>query len=68
MQRFLSLGAECVKIQETANASQGFFHCTFFLMFVSFHLLVLMLLITTDIFSFVTVALATANARILIRL
>jgi hypothetical protein len=23
MQRFISLGAECVKIQETANASQG---------------------------------------------
>jgi hypothetical protein len=23
MQRFLSLGAECVKIQETADASQG---------------------------------------------
>jgi hypothetical protein len=31
----------------------------------SFHLLVLMLLITTDIFSFVTVALATAHARIM---
>jgi biopolymer transport protein ExbB/TolQ len=30
----------------------------------SFHLLVLMLLITTDIFFFVTVALATANACI----
>jgi hypothetical protein len=25
MQRFLSLGAECVKIQETADASQGLF-------------------------------------------
>jgi hypothetical protein len=24
MQKFLSLGAECVKIQETADASQGF--------------------------------------------
>jgi hypothetical protein len=23
MQKFLSLGAECVKIQETADASQG---------------------------------------------
>jgi hypothetical protein len=23
MQKFISLGAECVKIQETANASQG---------------------------------------------
>jgi hypothetical protein len=23
MQRYLSVGAECVKIQETANASQG---------------------------------------------
>jgi hypothetical protein len=23
MQRFLSLGAECIKIQETANESQG---------------------------------------------
>jgi hypothetical protein len=25
MQKFLSLGAECVKIQETADASQGMF-------------------------------------------
>jgi hypothetical protein len=25
MQKFLSLGAECIKIQETANASQGIF-------------------------------------------
>jgi hypothetical protein len=24
MQKFLSLGAECVKIQETADGSQGF--------------------------------------------
>jgi hypothetical protein len=25
MQKFLSLGAKCVKIQETADASQGIF-------------------------------------------
>jgi hypothetical protein len=64
MQRFLSLGVECVKIQETANASQGFFVCTFFFCLFLFHLLVLMLLIAADIFSFVIVALATAHARI----
>jgi hypothetical protein len=27
MQKFLSLGAKCIKIQETADASQGFSHC-----------------------------------------
>jgi hypothetical protein len=33
MQKFLSLGDECVKIQETADASQGMFAmiCEFFL-------------------------------------
>jgi hypothetical protein len=62
MQRFLSLGAECVKIQETADASQGFFVVPFSFCFFLFHLLGLMLLIATDIFSFVTVALATAHA------
>jgi hypothetical protein len=64
MQRFLSLSAECVKIQETADASQVFSLYLFSFCLFSFHLLVLMLLITTDIFSFVTVALATAHARI----
>jgi hypothetical protein len=65
MQRFISLRTECVKIQETADASQGFV-CTLLFSFylISFHLLVLMLLMIADIFSFVVVALATANARI----
>jgi biopolymer transport protein ExbB/TolQ len=65
MQRFVSLSAECVKIQETADTSQGFV-CTLLFSFclISFHLLVLMLLMIIDIFSFVVVALATANARI----
>jgi hypothetical protein len=33
MQKFLSLGNECVKIQETVDASQGMFtmNCEFFL-------------------------------------
>jgi biopolymer transport protein ExbB/TolQ len=64
MQRFLSLRAECVKIQETVDASQGFVVCTFFFSLFLFHLLVLLLVIAADIFSFVTVALAMAHARI----
>jgi hypothetical protein len=38
MQKFLPLGDECVKIQETANASQGMFAmiCEFFLSRVCF--------------------------------
>jgi hypothetical protein len=64
MQRFLSLGAECVKIQETADASQGIVICTFFFCLFLFHLLVLLLVIAADIFSFVTVALATTHACI----
>jgi ABC-type protease/lipase transport system fused ATPase/permease subunit len=65
MYRFLSLGTECVKIQETADASQGFFVVPLlFFCLIYFHLLVLMLLMIADISSFVIVALATANARI----
>jgi biopolymer transport protein ExbB/TolQ len=63
MQRFLSLGTDCVKIQETADASKGFSLCPLFLL-VLFYLFVLMLLMATDIFPFVTVSLATALARI----
>jgi hypothetical protein len=65
MQRFITLGGECVKIQETADASQGFV-CTLLFSFclISFHLLVVMLLMIADIFSFVVVALAMANAHI----
>jgi hypothetical protein len=63
MQRFLSLGTDCVKIQETADASKGFSLCPSFLL-VLFHLFVLLLLIAADIISFATVALATALARI----
>jgi hypothetical protein len=44
MQRFLSLGAKCVKIQETADASKGFFIALFTFSLFLFCLLVLMLL------------------------
>jgi biopolymer transport protein ExbB/TolQ len=63
MQRFLSLGTDCVKIPETTDASKGFSFCPSFLL-VLFYLFVLMLLMAADIFSFVTVALATVLARI----
>jgi hypothetical protein len=64
MQKFLSLGAECVKIWETANVSQGFFHCAcdFY-----FHLTCLqpyfyMVLMS---FPFLAASLITARAHIL---
>jgi ABC-type protease/lipase transport system fused ATPase/permease subunit len=63
MQRFLSLGTDCVKIQETADASKGFSVCPSFLL-VLFYLFVFMLLMAADIFSFIIVALATALACI----
>jgi hypothetical protein len=63
MQRFLSLGTDCVKIQETADASKGFSLYPSFLL-VFFHLFVLLLLMAADIISFATVALTTALACI----
>jgi hypothetical protein len=44
MQKFLSLGAECVKIQETADASQGFSIVLVILAFLLFDLLAPILL------------------------
>jgi hypothetical protein len=60
MQKFLSLGTECVKIQETADASQGIFLCacdylTFF--HPRFYRLVMY-------FSLLVAALVMAHARI----
>jgi hypothetical protein len=63
MQIFLSLGTDCVKIQETADASKGFSLYPSFLL-VLFHLFVLLLLMAADIISFATAALTTALARI----
>jgi hypothetical protein len=33
MQRFISFGTDCVKIQESADASKGFFFCPSLLLF-----------------------------------
>jgi septal ring factor EnvC (AmiA/AmiB activator) len=68
MQRFLSLGAECVKIQETANASQGISSVLLTPAFY-FYVLVSISLMAADVsffFSFfcATVALTMARARI----
>jgi hypothetical protein len=62
MQRFLSLGTDCVKIQETADASKCFSFTIWFFCFVS--LFALLFLIVVDIISFFTVALAAAHARV----
>jgi hypothetical protein len=66
MQKFLSLGDECVKIQETADASQGMLSmiCEFFPSCIcSFHLpLVIELLL--HLFHSVVAALTSAHARI----
>jgi hypothetical protein len=62
MQRFLSLGTDCVKIQETADASKGFSFTLHFSCFVS--LFAFLFLIVADIISLFTVALAMALARI----
>jgi hypothetical protein len=62
MQRFLSLGTNCVKIQVTADASKGFSFTLRFSYFVS--LFALFFLIVADIISLFTVALATALARV----
>jgi hypothetical protein len=62
MQRFLFLGTDCVKIQETTNASKGFYFTLQFSCFVT--LFVFLLLIIADIISLLSVALATAHDRI----
>jgi hypothetical protein len=62
MQRFLSLGIDCVKIQETGDASKGFCFSLRFSCFVP--LFAFLFLIVADIISLFTVALATALARI----
>jgi hypothetical protein len=62
MQRFLFLGTDCVKIQETADAFKGFYFTLQFSCFVT--LFVFLLLIIADIISLLSVALATAHARV----
>jgi hypothetical protein len=52
MQKFLSLGAECVKIQETANASQGFSTVLVILALLLIDLLAPILLLVSDVFFF----------------
>jgi hypothetical protein len=64
MQRFLSLDADCVKIQETANASQGISSVLLTPAFY-FYVLVPIFLMAVDVSFFcITVALITAHARI----
>jgi hypothetical protein len=62
MQRFLSLGTDCVKIQETADASKGFSFTLQFSCFVTLY--AFLFLIIADIISLFLVALATAHARV----
>jgi hypothetical protein len=65
MQKFLSLSAECVKIQETADASQGFFCCAcdfyFYFYLTCLHPYFYRLLMS---FPLLVAALVTARARI----
>jgi hypothetical protein len=63
MQKFFSHGNECVKIKETANASQGIFAmiCEFFLSHVCFFRLPLA--IECLIYSFYSVAAALTSAH-----
>jgi hypothetical protein len=63
MQKFLSLGAECVKIQETVEASQGFFHCAcdFYFYLTCLHPCFYRFLMS---FPLLAAALVTAHARI----
>jgi hypothetical protein len=63
MQRFLSLGTECVKIQETANASQGITSVLLTSAFY-FYLLVPILYMLLMSFPLLAAALVTARARI----
>jgi hypothetical protein len=62
MQRFLSLGIDCVKIQETVDASKGFPFALHYSCFVS--LFAFLFLIVADIISLFTVALATTLTRV----
>jgi hypothetical protein len=52
MQKFLSLGAECVKIQETTDASQGISLVLAILALLLLGLLSPMFLWISDVFSF----------------
>jgi hypothetical protein len=66
MQRFLSLGAECVNIQEIANASQGISIVLVTPVFY-FYVLVPIFLMASDVSLFffcITVALTTARDHI----
>jgi hypothetical protein len=62
MQSFLSLGTDCVKIEEAADASKGFFFCSSLLLHC-FPVCILLLTVV-DIISLFTVALATALDRV----
>jgi hypothetical protein len=66
MQKFLYLGDECVKIQETADASQGMLAtlCEFFLSCICFFRLPLAIEHLLPLFHFVIAALTLAHARI----
>jgi hypothetical protein len=63
MQKFLSLGDECVKIQETADASQGMLamFCEFFLSCICFFCLPIAIEHLLPLF---IAALTSAHARI----
>jgi hypothetical protein len=52
MQKFLSLGAECIKIQEMADASQGFSTMLVILALLLVDFLAPILLQVSDVFSF----------------
>jgi hypothetical protein len=66
MQKFLSLGDECVKIQETTDASQGILAmlCEFFLSCICFFRLPLAIEHLFPLFHSVIAALTSARARI----
>jgi hypothetical protein len=66
MQKFLSLGDECVKIQETADASQGMLAviCEFFLSCICFFRLPLAIEHLLPLFNSVVATLTSAHARI----
>jgi hypothetical protein len=62
MQKFLSLGAECVKIQETADASQGFSAVLVIFALLLVDLLAPILLQVSDVFSFARSCLAHGSS------
>jgi septal ring factor EnvC (AmiA/AmiB activator) len=66
MQKFLFVGDECVKIQETADASQGMLamFCKFFLSCICFFCLPLAIEHLLPLFHSVIAALTSAHARI----